>query len=151
MKLRQKIFEMNQGRNADDLSDTNQQPLSRSRSTPNYDAGNFGSDPNAAPLRPNPLNASNRSLSPFASQAKLSLLKEAVGTLADSVEQELLQITHVLLPNLEQRMQALFDDQAETLAENISKFQRQIELSQETDMLRYQLWLKEQDDRIQKE
>ena len=88
-----------------------------------------------------------RSVSP-PTDPKISILKEAIGTLADSVEQELMQIKQAIIPGVESRLHLQLmesqEQQKTQMETSLRKFQKQIELSQETDVLRYQLWLKEQ-------
>ena len=52
------------------------------------------------------------------------------------------------MPDLEfradQRLLSALEDQQKQIDKDLSQFQKQLELSQETDTLRYQLWLKEQ-------
>ena len=81
---------------------------------------------------------------------KLSLLKHAISTLADSVQQEFSAIKQQVLPQLEQqishKLNAITIEHQSNLKHSsltISDLQKQLELSKETDELRYKVFMEE--------
>lgn len=108
MLLREKIFKMNQKTYSKDYS---YQPLSfdlRKNSKQVNDKPNYNTHRKTA----SPVAKRNRSFSPMrnSTDSKISMLKEAISTLADSVETELNLIQQNLIPSFENNVALMLSE-----------------------------------------
>ena len=89
-------------------------------------------------------NRSNDDEQSMSAHQKVSILKHAIGNLAESINQEFNILRQELIPSDSMLVQIKDNsDKIRNFEQSISDFHRQIQLSKETDELRYKIFLEE--------
>ena len=89
-------------------------------------------------------NRSNDDEESMSAHQKVSILKHAIGNLAESINQEFNILRQELIPS-DTMLKQIKDnsDKIRNFEQSISEFHQQIQLSKETDELRYKIFLEE--------